>query len=98
MMDAGCSLKGMYDLHVHASPSIAKRKLTALEALKLANNEGMEGFLLLDHTYNTATVAQALNELGYETKVFGSILLNESVGGLNPSVVEAAIGLGTSQI
>jgi len=98
MMDPGSSLKGMYDLHVHASPSMARRKLTALEALKVASNEGMGGFLLLDHTYNTAAVAQVLNELGYETRVFGSILLNESVGGLNPSVVEAAIGLGTMQI
>ena len=97
-METMISLKGMYDLHVHASPSIARRKCTALEALKLASNEGMGGFLLLDHTYNTVVVAQVLNEMGYETKVFGSILLNESVGGFNPSVVEIAIGLGTKEI
>jgi hypothetical protein len=97
-MDTMISLKGMYDLHVHAFPSIARRKFTALEALKLASDEGMGGFLLLDHTYNTVAVAQVLNEMGYETKVFGSILLNESVGGLIPSVVETAIGLGTKQI
>ena len=97
-MDAMISLEGMYDLHVHASPSIARRKLTAMEALKLASSEGMSGFLLLDHTYNTVVVAQVLNELGYGTKVFGSILLNESVGGLNPRVVETAILLGTKQI
>lgn len=92
------SLEGMYDLHVHASPSIPRRKLTALEALKRTSTEGMGGFLLLDHTYNTAVVAQVLNELGYGTKVFGSIMLNEAVGGLNPSVVEAAIRLGTKEI
>lgn len=97
-METMISLKGMYDLHVHAAPSIARRKFTALEALKLASQEGMGGFLLLDHTYNTVVVAQVLNEMGYETKVFGSILLNESVGGLNPSVVETAIQLGTKQI
>ena len=97
-MAAMISLQGMYDLHVHASPSIARRKLTALEALKFASNEGMEGILLLDHSYNTVVVAQVLNELGYGTNVFGSILLNESVGGLNPSVVETAIQLGTKQI
>ncbi len=92
------SLKGMYDLHVHASPSIAKRKFTALEALKLADTEGMGGFLLLDHTYNTAMVAQVLNELGDKAKAFGAILLNESVGGLDPNVVEIAVQLGTHQI
>lgn len=97
-METMISLKGMYDLHVHAAPSIARRKFTALEALNLASQEGMGGFLLLDHTYNTAVVAQVMNEMGFATKVFGSILLNESVGGLNPSVVETAIQLGTKQI
>jgi len=92
------SLKGMFDLHVHAAPSIARRKFTALEALKLASLDGMGGFLLLDHTYNTTMVAQLLNEMGYEARVFGSILLNESVGGLYPSVVDTAIRLGTKQI
>jgi hypothetical protein len=92
------SLKGMYDLHIHPAPSIQRRKFTALEALRLADAEGMGGILLLDHCYNTTVVADILNEMGYETKAFGSILLNESVGGLSPSVVEVALGLGTKQI
>lgn len=97
-MAANISLEGMFDIHVHASPSVAPRKITALEALKLASTEGMEGILLLDHTYNTTVVAQVLNKMGYGAKAFGSILLNELVGGLNPSVVETAIQLGTKQI
>jgi len=97
-MEPVITLEGMYDLHVHASPSIAPRKLTALEVLKRANVEGMGGFLLVDHTYNTAAVAQVLNEMGYGTEVYGSIILNESVGELNPAVVEAAIRLGARQI
>lgn len=97
-MDSKISLNGMYDLHVHAAPSIKQRKFTALEALKLASEEGMAGFLLMDHTYNTECIAQVLNELEYGAKVFGSILLNESVGGINPSVVEEAIELGTKHI
>ncbi|OGP69047.1 MAG: hypothetical protein A2169_11545 [Deltaproteobacteria bacterium RBG_13_47_9] len=96
--DGKISLEGMFDLHVHASPSIMRRRFSALEALKLASAEGMGGFLLLDHTYNTTVIAQILNEMGCRTQVFGAILLNESVGGLNPSVVEAAIQLGTKQI
>jgi len=97
-MDAPISLSGAYDLHVHASPSIMRRKLTSFEVLKLADCEGMAGVLLLDHTYNTTPVAEVLNEMGYGTRMFGAILLNESVGGLNPSVVEVAIQLGTKQI
>ncbi len=92
------SLEGMYDLHLHPAPSIQKRKFTALEAIKLSHEEGMAGLLFLDHTYNTTTMADTINELGFKTKAFGSIMLNEAVGGLSPSVVEIALALGTKQI
>lgn len=92
------SLEGMYDIHIHPAPSIQKRRFTALEALRFANEEKMAGVLFLDHTYNTTTVADTVNEMGFETRAFGCIMLNEGVGGLNPSVVEIALSLGTKQI
>ena len=58
----------------------------------------MAGVLFLDHTYNTTTMAKTINEMNFHTKAFGTIMLNEAVGGLNPSVVEIALGLGTKQI
>jgi hypothetical protein len=92
------SLEGMYDLHVHPGPSIQKRRFTALGAIKLASEEKMGGILFLDHTYNTTSMADTINELGLKTRAFGTIMLNEAVGGLNPSVVEIALALGTQQI
>jgi hypothetical protein len=92
------NLEGMYDLHIHPAPSIQRRKFTALEAVKHANGERMAGVLFLDHTYNTTMMADTINEMGFQTKVFGCIMLNEAVGGLNPSVVEIALALGTKQI
>lgn len=92
------SLEGTYDLHVHPSPSIQRRRFNALEAIKLASEERMAGVLFLDHTYNTTTMADIINEMGFQTKAFGSIMLNEAVGGLSPSVVEIALALGTKQI
>jgi hypothetical protein len=92
------SLEGMYDLHVHPAPSIQRRRFSALEAVKLANEERMAGVLFLDHTYNTTMMADTINEMGFRTKAFGSIMLNEAVGGLSPSVVEIALALGTKQI
>lgn len=97
-MEKTISLEGMYDLHVHASPSIVRRRLTSIDVMKAATSEGMAGVMLLDHTYNTAVVAQVVNELGLRAKAYGAILLNESVGGINPSVVETALQLGTHQI
>ena len=92
------SLEGMYDLHIHPAPSIQRRRFTALEAIKLASGEKMAGVLFLDHTYNTTMMADTINEMGFQAKAFGSILLNEAVGGLSPSVVEIALALGTKQI
>jgi len=92
------SLEGMYDLHVHPAPSIQRRRFTALGAIRLANEERMAGILFLDHTYNTTMMAETINEMGFQTKAFGSIMLNEAVGGLSPSVVEIALALGTKQI
>lgn len=92
------SLEGMYDLHIHPAPSIQRRRFTALQALKLAHEEKMAGIMLLDHTYNTTVVADTINEIGLAPKAYGAIFLNEAVGGLSPSVVEIALGLGTKQI
>ena len=71
------SLEGTYDLHIHPGPSIQRRRFTALEAVKLANEERMAGVLFLDHTYNTTTMADTINEMGFQTKAFGSMMLNE---------------------
>jgi Family of unknown function (DUF6282) len=96
--DEMISLEGRYDLHMHPAPSIQKRKFTALESVRLGSKEKMGGLLFLDHTYNTTMIASTINELGLHTKAFGVIMLNEAVGGLNPSVVEIALALGTTQI
>lgn len=92
------SLEGMYDLHIHPAPSIQKRRITALEATRLAGKEKMAGIMFLDHTYNTQMMADTINELGLGAKAYGTIMLNEAVGGLSPSVVEIAVSLGTMQI
>jgi hypothetical protein len=92
------SLEGMYDLHVHPGPSVQKRTFTALEAIKFASEEKMAGLLLKDHTYNTVAMTRTIDEMGFSTKAFGAVMLNEAVGGLNPSVVEIALALGTKQI
>lgn len=92
------SLEGMYDIHIHPAPSIQRRRFTSIEALKIASEEGMAGIVFVDHTYNTTVVAETVNELGLKTKAYGAIFLNEAVGGIDPSVVEIALKLGTKQI
>jgi len=69
-----------------------------LEPVRLGTEHLMGGLLFLDHTYNIQSMAAPINEMGFRTKAFGAIMLNEAVGGLNPSVVEIAPALGTKQI
>jgi hypothetical protein len=92
------SLEGMYDLHVHPGPSVQKRTFTALEAIRFASEEKMAGLLLKDHTYNTVAMTRTIDEMGFVTKAFGAVMLNEAVGAVSPSVVEIALALGTKEI
>jgi hypothetical protein len=83
---------------MHPGPSIQKRKFTGLDSVRAGSEAQMGGLLFLDHTYNTQSMADTINQMGLRTKAFGAIMLNEAVGGLNPSVVEIALALGTKQI
>ncbi len=88
-------LKGSFDLHVHAGPDAGQeRRLDALDAARHAYEAEMAGFVLKSHEYPTAPLAYALNRMYPGLKVAGAIVLNRSVGGLNPEAVQVAAGLG----
>ncbi|MGD0625318.1 MAG: DUF6282 family protein [Thermodesulfobacteriota bacterium] len=87
-------IKGGIDIHVHAAPDIQDRKTDCLEIVQKAREYGMGGILIKDHVTVTSDRAYILNHIFPDFKVYGSIVLNYPVGGLNPSAVEGAIGLG----
>lgn len=91
-------LKGCIDLHVHASPDIKSRRIDVIELINEARRAGMAGALIKDHVTITSDRAYILNKIYPDFKVFGSIVLNYTVGGLNPAAVKAAIKLGVKQV
>ncbi|MCH8826014.1 MAG: hypothetical protein IIB16_03575 [Chloroflexi bacterium] len=91
-------LKGSYDLHVHAAPDTEERRVDALEAARFAYEAELGGFVLKSHQYPTAPLTYALNRMYPGLKVYGSIALNKSVGGVNPDAVEVAAGLGAKVV
>lgn len=91
-------IKGAYDLHIHAFPDLQPRKLDALEMVKEAREAGMAGCLLKDHCFPTTDRAYLLNKVFPDFQVFGAIVLNYPMGGLNPAAVEAAIKMGAKQV
>src|SRR5688572_11330163 len=91
-------LEGVIDLHVHAGPDVRVRKTTALELARAAQAAGMRGFLFKNHHAPTVISAATLREAVPGLEVFGGLVLNESVGGLNPLAVEAALKMGAAAI
>ncbi|MBM7587230.1 hypothetical protein JOC86_003803 [Bacillus pakistanensis] len=87
-------LEGSYDFHVHSSPSIFKRRQTDWELLEDAKAAKMGGIVLKSHESSTAERAFLLNEKEPSVSVFGGIVLNQHVGGLNPYAVETALKMG----
>jgi hypothetical protein len=91
-------LEGAFDMHVHVFPDAYPRALDALEMARDCCNRGMGGFLLKDHLTLTADRAYLVEKVIPGVRVFGAVVLNHSVGGLNPHAVSAAMALGARQV
>src|SRR5438067_273545 len=82
-------LKGIVDLHVHRNPdSFPPRRTDIFEIAGLFKKEGIRAYVIKSHFLPTAQLAYALNKAIPEVKAYGGIVLNRSVGGINPVAVE----------
>ena len=91
-------LQGAFDTHIHSSPDVLPRKFDDLDLIKRAVDAGMSGFVLKSHYICTADRATLLRQLFPGVRVFGGIVLNNSVGGLNPIAVDIAGRLGNKVV
>ena len=94
-------LRGACDIHVHTAPSLIIRELDSFEMARRASQAGYEAIVLKDHNSLTAPVAAEIMknlDLSPALLVLGSICLNNSVGGINPFAVEAAILFGAKTV
>lgn len=91
-------IQGAYDLHVHAGPDIVPRRQDIVDVARDALNAGMGGLAFKDHHTSTADRARIATEVVPGVNLFGGIVLNHSVGGLNPEAVDKAIKLGAKII
>ncbi len=91
-------IKGAYDLHVHSSPDIVPRKLSDIKLAIEAKKAGMAGILIKNHFVDTSSRALLVKEIIDGINIFGGIVLNNSVGGLNPAAVEISLKLGAKEV
>ena len=92
-------LKGAFDFRIHTGPEPeGERRTDFLEAGRDAYEAEMAGFVLMKHRQPTALAAYALNRMYPGFHAVGSVVLNTSVGGLNPDAVEASAKLGSKVV
>jgi len=91
-------LRGAIDMHAHTHPALFRRPLDDADLARSALQYGMRGFVLKDHDSLTTGRAYYVNNMVEGVQAFGGIVLNRSVGALNPHVVQAAIHYGAKVI
>lgn len=87
-------LRGSIDMHLHSSPCLYDQLLDDIEAAKEARDAGMRALVLKGLFEPTVGRAYLVSKIVGGIKVFGGIVLNYPVGGLNPFAVNASLNLG----
>jgi len=87
-------MQGAVDMHIHSAPSLFPRLVDHVEATEGAKSMGMKAVVLKEHHGYTSDRIYFVRKLVSGIEVYGGVVLNNAVGGINPFAVEAAIDLG----
>ncbi|MCL5075217.1 MAG: phosphotriesterase-related protein [Chloroflexi bacterium] len=92
------SIRGAIDLHMHPYPDLFPRLADDREVAQAAVQAGLRAILLKCHVESTASRAYLLRAEFPDISIFGGIVLNTYVGGINPAAVEACLQLGGKEV
>ena len=84
-------LRGVIDLHVHAGPDSRSRSVTDGEAARLSADAGLRAIVLKNHFTMTADRAALAMAAVDGLEIFGGVVLNRAVGGLNAEAVRQMV-------
>lgn len=87
-------LTGSIDMHVHSLPDLANRPIDIIELAKQAKSAAMRGLVLKNTHCMTTFLASIVNKIVEDFEVYGSIVLEPSVGGFNSYAVDTTIKSG----
>src|SRR5262249_30333526 len=82
------------DLHVPSNPEAFGRIGDAVEIGKRCDGAGMRAVVFKAHHEGTMTRAYHANQQLRSLTAFGGLVLNDFVGGINPTAAKAALDLG----
>ena len=92
------SLEGAIDLHVHSAPEVFGRIGDAIEIGRRCQAAGMRAVVFKAHHEGTMTRAYYANQTLGPLEAFGGLVLNDFVGGINPTAVRVALDQGAKII
>lgn len=81
-------LEGAIDFHVHSSPDVSARSLNDFEVAELAQKNHFKAIVIKSHVSCTVGRVVLVNLKVKNIRVFGGVVLNKAVGGINPDAVE----------
>jgi len=87
-------IRGVIDMHLHAAPCLLDRPFDEIEIATEARDAGYRGLVLKSIFSMNADRVELVRKVVPGIELFGSIVFNHTVGGLNPSAMRAAIGFG----
>jgi len=87
-------MTGAIDAHCHSGPGLFGRIGTSIDIARQAAAYGMRAIVLKNHQGITSDRATLVDQVVPDISVYGGVVLNQYVGGINPYAVEAAIRLG----
>jgi hypothetical protein len=86
-------LDGITDIHVHTAPDVRLRIQNDIEAAETAKDAHMAGIVIKSHNEPTSGRAKIASTIT-DFPVYGGVVLNQSVGGLNPLAVQTCADMG----
>ena len=99
------SLKGVCDMHVHTNPDLPLRAYDDFELADAAVRVGAKAIVIKSHLGFTVNRAYLTNQYvkrvyGENTgfTMYGGVVMNKVVGGINPEAVEKGLKLGAKEI
>ncbi|MGN6730896.1 MAG: DUF6282 family protein [Candidatus Binatia bacterium] len=94
-------MHGAIDMHVHFGPDMpptndlaVARRLDAIGTARQARDAGMRAVVMKSHHWPTGALVRTIQPLFPEVSLFGTVVLNYSLGGLNPFAVEVGAKIG----
>ena len=82
------TLKDVVDIHAHAHPDRTARSLDALELARMYRDCRVRAMVLMNHFDAAAGLTHLVGKQVPGLEVFGGIVLNHLIGGMNQHAVE----------